>query len=197
MRGKKPSRGKDYCSQLLEKLFLHSHSWWGLLTHHFRANFNNWIQLMPLCSFSDCPFSVCFSQEFYSDWWIFAGFQGTCGKQALFRTGSSGLCSGTLTGQNAGFGAWQFGLSWHESFALSVDSWMSLDNSFDDHWNWVAMVSAPSLSWLTISICVSCPLCSVWHLCWGKNPGLGNLLDLKAEYLPQKSDLGLLMPYNL
>lgn len=74
---------------------------------------------------------------------------------------------------------------------------MSLDSSFDDHWNWVAMVSAPSLSWLIISICVSCPLCSVWHLCWGKDPGQGNLLGLKAEYLPQKSDLGLLMPYNL
>lgn len=112
---KKPSRGEDFCSQLLEKLFLHSHSWWGLSTHHFSADFNNVIQLMPLCSFSDCPFSVCSSQEFCSDWWIFAGFQGTWENRPLFRAGSSGLCSGTLAGENAGFDAQQFGLWWHMS----------------------------------------------------------------------------------
>lgn len=43
----------------------------------------------------------------------------------------------------------------------------------------------------------SCPSAPCWHLCLGKDPGLGSLLGLKAECLPQKNHLRLLMPYNL
>lgn len=201
MRGKKPNRG-DYCSQLLGKLFPHSHSWWRLSAHHFWANFNNGIQLMPLSNFSDCPFSVCSSQEFWSDWWIFVDFRGICGKRAsvqgriirallwyLDRTKSWFWCPAVQL------------IMTHKFFASSVGSWMGLDSSFDDHWNWVAMdsvasISAPTFSWLRISH-VSRPSVLWRHLCLGKDPGLGSLLGLKAECLPQKRDLRLLMPYNL
>lgn len=59
MRGKKTNRGEGDCSQLLEKLFVYSYFWWRLSTRHFRANFNSWVQLMPLCKFSDCVLSLC------------------------------------------------------------------------------------------------------------------------------------------
>lgn len=50
----------------------------------------------------------------------------------------------------------------HESFAASIDSWMYLDSDFDDHLNWIAIdkvgpITTPTPSWLTISVCVSCP----------------------------------------
>lgn len=192
---KKPNRGEGDCSQLLEKLFVHSHSWWRLSTHPLRTNFNNWVQLMPLCKFSDCPFCVCSSQEFWSDWWIFADFQGTCGKCQ---------CSGQ-DHQGSAWVLWQDKILWpkritwfqcpavwfimtHESFVSSMGSWMSWHSSFGDHLNWVAMdnvasINAPTPSWLRISIRVSCPSAPWWHLCWGKDPGLGNLLGLKAKYL--------------
>lgn len=135
---------------------------------------------------------------------FFADFQVACGKHAsvqcrvirallwcLHRTKSWFWCPAVM-----------FRMT-HGCFASSVDRWMGLDSSFDDHFNWVAMdsvapISAPTISCLRISIHVSCPSALSWHL-WhlDKDPGLGNLLGLKAEYLPQKSDLRLLMPYNL
>lgn len=83
-----------------------------------------------------------------------------------------------------------------------MGSWLSWDNSFDDHLNWVAMdnvasINAPTPSWLRISIRVSSSSAPWWHLCSGKDPGLGNLLGLNAKYLLQKSVLRLLIPYNL
>lgn len=130
----------------------------------------------------------------------------------LFRAVSSGLCSGTWTGQKAKtygqkeffvFGAQQFVL---ESFATSIDSWMYLDSSFDDHLNWIAMdkvapINTPTPSWLTISIHVSCPSALCWHMCLGKGTGLGNLLWLKDNvFSPLEVDLRLLsslIPYTL
>lgn len=90
------------------------------------------------------------------------------------------------------------------------DTWVlciicgQLDGFGQQFWwslNWVAMdsvasISAPIFSWLRISHVSR--LSVLWrHLCLGKDPGLESLLGLKAECLPQKRDLRLLMPYNL
>lgn len=97
---KKPNRGEGDCSQLLEKLFVHSHSWWRLSTHPLRTNFNNWVQLMPLCKFSDCVLSVCVPPRILVWLMDFCRFSRNMWEMPVFRAGSSGLCLGTLAGQN-------------------------------------------------------------------------------------------------
>lgn len=191
MRGKRPIRGEDYCSQLLERLFI------PIPGGDYQLTILEQILTIGYSWFHCAAFltvlSVCvppknsgltdgFLQIFQECVGNLPLFQGSDDQKMLVLVPSSLVNNDTwvlciVCGQLDGFGQqfwWCFELGCHGQGNLHQCSRPFLAEHFHPH--------------------PSAPCC---YLCLGKDPGLGNLLGLKAECLPQKSDLRLLMPCNL